>query len=213
MTRIVGLGAGGHGQVVRELVLTLGGYVFEGFLDADPEAAVRTGMQVLGSDSLLEALQADGIRTAFNGVGGFGEGTAHRRVYEKARAMGVVFPWLAHPSAVVAPSARLGSGTVVCAQAVVNTAAELGENVIVNTAASVDHHCVVGAHAHLAPGVRLAGGVHIGEGAQLGRGSLVREGVRIGARAVVGAGAVVLEDVPEGGFAVGIPAELRQRGL
>ena len=102
MTRIVGLGAGGHGQVVREIVLALGGYHFEGFLDSDPEAAARIGFPVLGSDSLLEALYAGGICTAFNGVGGFGGGTAHRRVYEKARAMGMVFPWLgASPSRTV----------------------------------------------------------------------------------------------------------------
>ena len=213
MIPIIGLGAGGHGQVVLELVLASGRFAFAGFLDPDPAAGRGAEFTVLGGDEKMEALHASGIKTAFNGVGGFGDGAAHRRVYEKAVALGFEFPWVAHPSAVVSPSAQLGFGTVVCAQAVVNTGARLGENVIVNTAASVDHHCVVGGHVHLAPGVRLAGGVHIGEGAQLGMGTVVREGVRVGARAVVGAGAVVLTDIPEDGFAVGVTAELRARRL
>ena len=52
------------------------------------------------------------------------------------------------------------------------------------------------------PGERIV----IGPGASLGTGSRVLGAVTVGARARIGAGAVVLEDVPEGATAVGIPA-------
>ncbi len=48
----------------------------------------------------------------------------------------------------------------------------------------------------------------IGPGVSLGTGARVLGGVTIGARARIGAGSVVLEDVPAGATAVGIPARI-----
>ena len=57
------------------------------------------------------------------------------------------------------------------------------------------------------------GGITIEDEAWLGYGVIVLSGVRIGKGAVVGAGAVVTNDVPDGGVAVGVPAKtIRMRG-
>lgn len=45
----------------------------------------------------------------------------------------------------------------------------------------------------------------------VGTGARILGPVRIGARAVIGANALVLQDVPKGGLAMGIPATLRDR--
>ena len=54
--------------------------------------------------------------------------------------------------------------------------------------------------------------VRVGAGAFLGANSVVAAGVTVGRRAVVGANSVVTRDVPDGGFVVGTPARLRDRG-
>ena len=96
-----------------------------------------------------------------------------------------------HPAAIVAKSARIGAGSVLCAGSVVNPGVEMGRAVIVNTCASVDHECVSVDGVHLSPGCHLAGKVSIGRGTALGTGSVARDGVRIGARSVIGAGSVI----------------------
>lgn len=53
--------------------------------------------------------------------------------------------------------------------------------------------------------------IHVGPNAWVGRGAFIGPGVTIGPGATVGANAVVLQDVPEGALAVGVPARIIER--
>ncbi|ADJ14953.1 acyltransferase [Halalkalicoccus jeotgali] len=54
------------------------------------------------------------------------------------------------------------------------------------------------------------GPVRVGERAMIGAGAVVLPGVEIGASASVAANSLVVEDVPPGATAVGVPAEVRE---
>ncbi len=56
------------------------------------------------------------------------------------------------------------------------------------------------------------GPVRVGERAMIGAGAVVLPGVEIGAGARVAANSLVTKDVPPGATAVGVPAEIRDRG-
>lgn len=51
----------------------------------------------------------------------------------------------------------------------------------------------------------------LGRGVDVGAGAVILGGVRIGDHASIGANAVVLQDVPPGGLAVGVPAVIKQQ--
>lgn len=199
------VGAGGHGKVVMDALLTSGVELSAviGFVDPDPKYA---GVTILGFPVLpnLTALGPDrgGI------VIGIGDNAVRRRLFDEALAAGYEPITVVHRSAVVARSSLIGRGTVIFAHVVVNPDTWIGDNVILNTGCSVDHDCHVAAHAHLAPGVRVAGGVTIGEEALLGVASAVTPGGSVGARSIVGAGAVVLDAVPANAISVGMPARV-----
>jgi acetyltransferase-like isoleucine patch superfamily enzyme len=55
---------------------------------------------------------------------------------------------------------------------------------------------------------RVSAGITVGAGVWMGAGAKIMDGVALGDQSIVGAGAVVREDVPPGGIAVGIPARL-----
>ncbi|MGY2002866.1 acetyltransferase [Blastococcus sp. SYSU DS1024] len=113
-----------------------------------------------------------------------------------------------HPSALIAPTAQIGEGTVVLHGAVVQPNARLGRHVLVNTAASVDHDCVVEDYAHISPHATLSGHVHIGEGTHIGAGAVLIPTIKVGRWCRVGAGAVVIRDLPDHCTAVGNPARI-----
>lgn len=209
MARMIVIGGGGHGKVVAELA-GLAGHSVIGFVDGGQPAGARIlGLPVLGDEQLLE----DGAflrEHAF--VVAIGAQATRRRLALSLLERGAALASLVHPRAVLAPSARLGCGSVVAAAAVVGTEARIGRFCIVNSNATVDHETALADGVQVCPGANLAGGVRCAADAFIGTGAAVLPSVRIGARAVVGAGAVVLRDVPAEAVAVGNPARLRPSG-
>jgi sugar O-acyltransferase (sialic acid O-acetyltransferase NeuD family) len=203
--KVLVLGAGGHAQVVADILRSQGlageRICFVGYLD-DRAAALRAslGADVLGTLADCAFTDHEALIVAI------GCNTVRQQLFEQAAELGERFAIAKHPATTVASNVRLGPGTMVCAGVVLNTMAVVGANTIINTAASVDHHCHIGSHVHIAPGAHLGGEVNVGEGALIGIGALVLPGKTVGAWAVVGAGAVVISDVPPGATVVGVPA-------
>ncbi|MBD0273018.1 MAG: acetyltransferase [Acetobacteraceae bacterium] len=200
---LVLVGAGGHAKVVIEVARAEGRFDIVGVVDPRPPAERVLGVPVLGGDEVLPRLRAEGVAWAFVALGG---NAARERIGAGLRAAGFRLATLAHPSAVVMPSARVDEGVAVMARVVVSAEARVDDLAILNTGAVVEHDNLIGAAAHVAPGVALAGNVRVGARALVGVGSAVRPGVSIGEDAVVGAGSAVVADVPAGATVGGSPA-------
>jgi sugar O-acyltransferase (sialic acid O-acetyltransferase NeuD family) len=161
--------------------------------------------ELLPSSECFEALKARG-HSCF--VVAIGNNRARGRCLQEGIDRGFDPVALIHPATVVSASAHIGDGTIVMPRVVVNADAVIGRNCILNTGVIVEHDCHIGDHVHLAPGVVLGGGVTVEPYSLLGIGTIVLPGARIGAGTIVGAGAVVLDSVPPGATAVGVPAKV-----
>lgn len=201
---VVVIGAGGHAKVCIEL-LRAGGREVVGVLDADPTPRTVVGAPVIGDDSALPRLRAEGIEDAFVALGG---NALRARVGAAARAAGFRLAEAVHPGAAVSPTARLGEGVAIMAGVCLNAETRVGDLAIVNTNASVDHDGDLGEACHVAPGSALAGNVTVGARAFLGVGCCVIPGVTVGADTTVGAGSVIVRDLPAGVLALGAPARV-----
>jgi acetyltransferase EpsM len=205
-------GAGGHALVVCDLLRCHGGVEIVGFLDdANPgrQGQAFCGATILGGREVLPKLRERGVTHA---ILAFGDNAARLRLADAVRQAGLgLAPATVHPRATVAEGVAIGAGSMVFAGAVVNAAARIGENVIINTSASIDHECVIEDGAHLSPGARLGGRVKVGRGAWMAIGAVAAPGISIGEGSIVGAGAVVLEDIPAGVVAFGVPARVQRR--
>lgn len=206
MTRVLLLGAGGHGQVVADALLRSrerGGDMDPiGFLDDDESLLGLNflGVPVLGPISALSGLDHD---AAFVAVG---DNATRARLFSWLQHGREQIVNVVHPNSVVAPDVRLGSGVLVCAGVIINTGAIVGDNAVLNTGSTIDHHCVIGEHCHIAPGVHLGGDVLVGRGTLVGIGAAVLPRCRVGQWSVVGAGSVVTLDVIDNTTVVGVPA-------
>ena len=203
-------GAGGHGKVVADLLVSRGEKEFAGFVDDREElwGAKVMGFAVLGSGEWLQ-WEAGSARIAI--ALGVGDNTSRHRIAESCAYWGAEILTVVHPRAAVSRAARVGRGSVVMANAIVNVDAVVGGGVIVNSGAVVEHDVEVGEYAHVAPNAAMGGGSSLGAFSHLGIGASVLPCVHIGARSVVGAGAVVVRNLPDEVVAIGIPARIHRQ--
>ena len=192
-------GGGGHAKAIMDMVKQIGSYVIAGIVDDDQWLAGKQvlAIPVLGTRLLLPALVEQGVFLAANGVGGIIDIGLRVRIFELLESSGFTFPALIHPRATVEPSASVGDGVQVFANAYVGSEAILHAKCMVNTNAVISHDCEIGAYSHIAPGALLAGHVHVGERTLIGMGVTTTIGVKIGAGVRIGNGAIVLADVPD----------------
>lgn len=192
MTRLLIVGAGGHGRSLADAVLQGGQYQLAGFVD-DGWARLGQvwGLPVLGgSEALMEFREH-----ATHAIVAIGNNSVRAALHVRLLAAGFDLATVVHHRAVVSPRATLGRGCAVMAGAIVGTEASLGDGVIVNSGAVVDHHCQVSDFAHLGVGACMAGGAVLGRGAWMQAGAALGYGMRLDPDQVLAHGLVSAREV------------------
>lgn len=194
-------GASGHGKVIKE-ILELQGEQVDAFVDDNPNVNELCSKPVLHDAGGLAPM-----------IVSIGVNRVRKLVVDKLSTLNSQLPSFnfgiaIHPTAVVSPSAKIGEGTVIMAGAIINADAVIGKHCIINTGASVDHECVIGDYCHIAPHATLCGQVHVGEGTIVGVGACAIPCMKIGKWCTIGAGAAVVNPIPDGVTAVGVPARV-----
>lgn len=200
---LIVIGAGGHGKVVVDALLSIG-VKPSGIriADDDPNRAglLLVGVPVIGP--LAECLHP-GARFHV----AIGQNRIRERLASVCERAGLIAITVRHPSATVSPSAHVGDGTLVAAGAVIGPDATVGSHCIVNHGCVIDHDCRVGTCSHIAPNATLGGATVVGNRVLIGAGATVLPGVMIGDDCTIGAGAVVLHNLPPGSTFAGVPAQ------
>jgi sugar O-acyltransferase (sialic acid O-acetyltransferase NeuD family) len=206
--RILIIGAGGHGQVVADILLwmKISGEGIDpiGYLDDNRDLNGRCflGLPVLG---VLEQIKNTPHDFAIIAIG---DNQTRAKIFSDLVFQGEALAIARHPKAIIAHDVCIGSGTMICAGVVVNPCTTIGSNVILNTGSTIDHHNIIENHVHIGPGARLGGEAHIGSGSLIGIGATVMPGRHVGSGCIVGAGALVHKDVPDRSTVIGVPGRI-----
>jgi len=202
---LVGCGAFARELInwVEDLVVLGQSISVTGFLDDDPNALQGFPYTVpyLGSISAFIPQAGDQLLMAI------GDPKFKKSLYAELKSKGATFATLIHPSAVIARSAKLGEGVVVCPQAFISADAVIGDLCAINGNASVGHDVRLGCFSTLSSHVDLTGWVQVEECTFFGSGARVLPKVKIGTGARIGAGAVVMRNVPSDAVMFAPPAK------
>ena len=120
------------------------------------------------------------------------------------------------PGAIIRDMVQIGDNAVIMMGAVINIGAVIGDGSMIDMGAVLGGRATVGRNCHVGAGAVLAGVIEppnatpvvIEDNVIIGANAVVLEGCRVGKGAVVAAGAVVIEDIPAGTVAAGIPAKV-----
>jgi sugar O-acyltransferase (sialic acid O-acetyltransferase NeuD family) len=203
--RIYIVGAGGFGREVyswfgRSALLAR----LVGFLSADRGAhdGVSVGHGVVGSPDDHDVRPGDAFVLAI-GIPG-----VRRNVAESLQSRGANFLTLIHHTAMVAESATIHEGAIICPYALVSAHARVGACVILNYHSSAAHDAVIGDYTVLSPYAAVGGNAVLEDDVFVGLHGTVGPGKRVGARSKVAASSCALLNVPPDCLALGVPARI-----
>lgn len=205
MSRLLIIGAGGHGKVVADAARSHGAWEELGFIDDRMRDERVLDVPIVGTTAELSQFVG---RYASIAVA-IGSAQQRLRLLDQCRSLGFSLPVIAHKTAVVSRFATLAHGCVILALAAVSADARLGVGCIVNAGATVDHDCQLADGVHVCPGVHLAGNVTVGARTWIGIGSCVRQELTIGSDVTIGAGSAVVSNIQSGVTVFGVPARPR----
>jgi sugar O-acyltransferase (sialic acid O-acetyltransferase NeuD family) len=205
--RILIVGAGGFGREVllwaRAVWPSQCGLI-AGFLSAD--AGRPNGqacpLPILADPSRFEPEPGDALILAI------GIPETRRVVAESLESRGAKFLTLVHPTAIVAPTASIGAGSIVCPFSIVSDSAKVGRFALLNYHTSLGHDATAGDYAVLSPYATLGGAARIGNDVFMGMHASVGPGKHVGARSKVSANACALTDAPSDSIVFGVPGRI-----
>lgn len=198
-------GAGQGAQTLNECLSFNKEFGVVCFVDDAPDHPSELDGLVVLHSTWLEKLSAAGLTCVATEIA---DGTARLRIREQVERLGMSMPKVVHPSAFIAPSARVGPGTFVKAGAVIETNVVVGSCCIVDNGAVIAHDTQLGDCVHLAPGVSLGSSIKVGDLTIVGIGASVSTGVHIGSRCIISVGSSVVRDVPDNSIVEGVPGRI-----
>lgn len=150
MKRLLIIGAGGHGQVVKEIAETCGYETIDFLDDNSPNAVGKI------NETSYKAPDYDGV------IVGIGNNAIRRRITEQLEKVeGINTVTLIHPTAFVSSSAIIGKGTVVEPHAIINANCKVGEGCIISVGSILDHDSSIGYFSHINAGAICMAGSNV----------------------------------------------------
>lgn len=211
-------------DVRRVLIVGAGGFgreVLQWARDAWPQDRDRITGFLSADEDILDGFDCDttvvGTPEAFSPSPGdklllaIGVPYARRQVAETLMGRGADFLTLVHPTAVVAESASIGEGSILCPYSIASDCCRVGRFVIMNYHTSLGHDASAGDFSVLSPYATLGGNAHIADDVFLGLHASIGPGKTVGSRSKVSANSCVLTSAPCDSIVFGVPGRIGTR--
>lgn len=211
MRNLVILGAGGFAREVFDL----GNYCFgndpsfkiKGFLSDNP-----SDIEDYGYPPVLATVDGYDIEEDDLFIPGIGNVNDRKKVVEKITKKGGTFINLVHPSAVISPSVKLGTGVAIKAFCVLASNVVIGDYTFLQSSVICGHDVQIGNFCHINSFSFFAGCVKLNDLVTVNAGARIIQSRLIGKGSTVGIGSVVIKDIPENVKVFGNPARLIDEG-
>lgn len=190
-------GAGGHAKVIIDCLLDAEVEI-AGIFDDKSDLVSLNGFDVIGPYDPEYEPDDEVIVT-------IGDNLSRQLVVQKTKH---IFGKVLHTSAIVSRYARIGEGSVVLHNSVLQTGVKIGRHCIINTSSNVDHDVKVDDFVHISPNVTICDNVEVMEGTHIGAGATILPHVTVGKWCVIGAGAVITQNLPDYALVVGVPGKV-----
>lgn len=191
MNKIILIGGGGHCKSVIDVIEQEARFEISGIVDK-PEllGSKILGYPVIGTDNDLEKLVKK-YKNALITVGQIKSPLTRIKLFDLAIKVGFVLPEIISPNAYISKHSKIGKGTVIMHDVIINSSVSIGNNCIINTKALIEHDCSIDDHCHISTNVIINGGVRIGSKCFVGSNVTTNNNIIIKDNTFIKAGSLV----------------------
>ena len=191
MNKIILVGGGGHCKSVIDVIEQEAQFEIAGIIDK-PEflGSKILGYTVIGNDFDLKSL-AKKYNNALITVGQLKSALLRIELYDLVIKAGFSLPSIISPSAYISKHSKIGNGTVVMGNVIVNANTSIGDNCIINSKALIEHDCLISDHCHISTNAIINGGVKIGHSCFIGSNATTKDNIIIKENSFIKAGSIV----------------------
>lgn len=189
LPELILIGGGGHCASAIDVIETAGQFRIAGIIDSNRQLQEVCGYPVLGNDNMLAEL-GKRIKYAFVTTGQVGDASLRIRLIDLVLKSGYTTPTLISPRAYIARHARIGHGSIIMHDAMVNARATVGQHCIINSKALVEHDVVIEDYCHVSTAAVINGGAVIRRASFVGSHATIIENAVSNNDAFIKAGSV-----------------------
>ncbi|MDR0506973.1 MAG: acetyltransferase [Dysgonamonadaceae bacterium] len=207
MKNLIIIGAGGMGREVYNLAVQCDGYkndyIIKGFLDDNIHSLDGLGDYY---PPVLSSVENYTIEKNDFFVCSIGNVLIKKKCTEIIKNKGGNFISLVHPTALINPTAKIGSGCLVFPYAQIGSLATVGNFALIQSFSGIGHDVSIGDYARIDIYVLCIGGVKIGNCVTIHTGAILNHRTVVEDYATIGATSFVIRRVKEGVTVFGNPA-------
>lgn len=199
------IGAGTYGEAMCELAEILG-YDVKGFYDEDKKI-INTKVMKKKVINKFSRISVESIKNK-QFIVAIGNNKVRNEIMTRINKLGGSTPTLIHPTAVISPSATIGKGVYIQANAYIWTKVRINDFCIISPGAVIAHYSSIGDARLISSQATVGASITIEKEVFIGMGSTTVTGIyKIGQKSTIGAGALVLKDVDSNAVYAGVPAK------
>lgn len=206
MKRLLIMGASGLAREVYDLFNVCYAdnpeYSFKGFLSDGPSNIHEMGYPPVIDKIIGYKVQPDDVFFC-----AIGKVTDRMKTVDYIRSQGGEFINLIHPTALLAPSVKLGLGIAIKAYCVISSDVTIGNYTFLQSSVICGHDVSIGSYCQVNSFSFFAGHVKVRDKVTINAGVRIIQDVVVEESAIVGMGSVVLTKVKQGTTVFGAPAK------
>jgi len=190
MQKLILLGGGGHCKSCIDVIEQQAKYEIVGVLDKRELIGEKVlGYEFVGTDDDIKKYVDQGCEFLIT-LGQIRTSSVRRSIYSKLVENNAQLASVVSPRAYVSKYAKLGKGTIIMHDALVNASVAIGENCIINSKALIEHDSTIGDFCHISTSAVINGGVRVNEGTFFGSNAVSKECAITDNEAFIKAGAI-----------------------
>ena len=203
---IILIGGGGHCKSCIEVIESENKFSIAGIIDSEEKIGQTVlGYPIIGCDDELTQLK-NKYDYAFITIGQIKSAQVRIKIFNQLKALGFKLPVIIASSAIVSKHSKIGEGTIIMHQCMINADVEIGKNNIINTKALIEHDSKIGDHCHISTNTIINGTVQIGDENFIASNTSFVNNLITTNNVFVGISSTVTKNLTEPGIYVGNPA-------